>query len=371
MRVVVAGMVAGDAHQGGATWAVMQYVLGLRELGHDALLVEPTTAERLADPVVARYFEAVASAFAMRGRSALVAGKASLGLPYDQIRQFADRADVVLNLSGLLRDPALLQSSPVRVYMDLDPAFTQLWHTVEGIDMGFDGHTHFVTVGLEVGTPDCEVPTCGRDWLPTVPPVVLSEWPSGSTAELSAFTTVANWRSYGSIRDGDRFYGQKAHSFRELLALPHRTGEWFAPALTIDPGDGDDLLALRACGWDVRDAGKDAATPEAYRRFVQSSSAELGVAKSGYVTSRCGWFSDRSAAYLASGRPVLAQDTGFSEHLTVGEGLLAFDDLDSAADGVASIRRRYDEHAAAARALAESHFDSRIVLGRLLEEVCG
>jgi hypothetical protein len=362
-------MLAADPHQGGATWAVLQYVLGLRRLGHDVLLVEPTTEDRLADPVVVRYFGDVARRFHIEDRAVLVAGGAAVGSSHADIADFARGADVLFNISGMLKDPALLEPVPVRVYLDLDPTFIQLWHAVEKIDMHFDGHTHFVTVGLAIGTPACDVPTCGRSWITTLPPVVLEEWPLVGEVGLDAFTTVGNWRGYGSIRDGDRFYGQKAHSFRTLLPLPQMSGERFAPALAIDAGEHDDVDALREFGWELRDPAKDAGTPDAFQRFVQSSRAELGVAKSGYVTSRCGWFSDRSAAYLASGRPVLAQETGFSDHLPVGEGLLAFSDLDGAVEGVASVWRRYEHHARAARALAESCFASDLVLGRLLEAV--
>lgn len=369
MRIMVAGMVAGDPNQGGATWAVLQYVLGLQRLGHDVLLVEPATEVRLSDPTVLMYFDQITRQFDLRGRAALLAGNLAAGLPYEDVMRFATTVDVLLNISGMLQDPVLLDPIPVRVYLDLDPAFNQLWHAVEGIDMRLDGHTHFVTVGLGIGTAGCDIPTCGRAWLTTLPPVVLVQWPRASGVRLKAFTTVANWRGYGSIRHGERFYGQKAHSFRTLLPLPGLTGERFAPSIAIDPGEKGDLAALRQFGWELRDPTADAGTPSAYRSFVQSSQAELGVAKSGYVTARCGWFSDRSAVYLASGRPVLAQDTGFSAHLPVGEGLLAFHDLDGARDGVAAIQQRYGSHARAARDLAEAHLDSDLVLANLLEGV--
>ena len=223
--------------------------------------------------------------------------------------------DLLLNISGMLRDERVLERAPVRVYLDLDPAFNQLWHA-QGVDVGLDGHTHHVTVGRRV-------PPTGHDWIHTLPPVVLERWPVADRIETDAFTTVANFRAYGSIEHDGVRYGQKAHSLRALLDLPTRTDERFALALDIHP-DEPDLAALREHGWTLLDPRRVAGTPDDYAAFVRGSKAEIGIAKEGYVVSRCGWFGDRSAAYLASGRPVVAQDTGFGERLPIGAGLFAF-----------------------------------------------
>lgn len=371
MRLVVSGMVAADPHQGGATWAVLQYVLGFREQGHDVILVEPVGDQQLDDAGVVAYFAEVAGTFGLEGRSALVSGHRSIGLPYPELCGLVRTADALFNISGMLTDPEMLDPVPVRVYLDLDPAFVQLWHT-EGIDMRLEGHTHFVTVGLGMGSADCHVPTCGRAWTTTLPPVVLRYWPPRPPMPATAnagFTTVGNWRGYGSVTHEGRFHGQRAHSFRPLMALPRLAGGRFAPALAIHPGEVADLRALRENGWELRDPVSEAGTPAAYQRFLQSSVAEIGVAKSGYVVSGSGWFSDRSAAYLASGRPVVAQDTGFSRHLPTGDGLLAFDDVDGAAAAVAEVRGNHPYHCRAARDFAEEHLDARRVLDRLLEVV--
>ena len=163
--------------------------------------------------------------------------------------------------------------------------------------------------------------------------------------------------------------GQKAHSLRRFIRLPRRTDERLRPALAVDPGERDDLAALAAHGWRLDDPARVARTPAAYRRYVRGSRAELGVAKSGYADSRCGWFSDRSVCYLAAGRPVLAQQTGWSDHLPAGEGLLAFATEDELVDGVEELRRDYGRHARAARRLAEEWFDSDRVLPDLLRRV--
>lgn len=161
-------------------------------------------------------------------------------------------------------------------------------------------------------------------------------------------------------------YGQKAHAWRRLFPLARRSPWPCTPALAIHTEEGADLAALNEHGWSLLDPVALAGTPAAYQRFVTGSRAELGVAKSGYVASRSGWFSDRSACYLAAGRPVVAQDTGFSDHLPTGQGLLAFDGVDDGVEAIASVASDYERHRRAARALAQEHFDSRRVLGDLL-----
>jgi hypothetical protein len=362
-------MVASDPYQGGATWAVLQYVLGLRRLGHDVLLVDP--ARSAPDAQVAEYFGRTAGKFGIEERAALLVETAeqSLGLPYEAVRRFASRADVLLNISGTLRGEALIDAIPVRVYLDLDPAFVQLWQAVEGIDMCLDAHTHFVSISDTVGTADGPIPSCGRSWIPTLPPVVLSEWPMAECLEHDALTTVGNWRGYGSIEHDGVHYGQKAHSLRPLMDLPTRTTEQFRLALAIHPDEVLDRAALDENGWELLDPADVAATPDDYRCFVQGSKAELGIAKSGYVVSDSGWFSDRSACYLASGRPVIAQDTGFGRRLPTGDGLFAFADADDVVAAIDELRADYDRHRAAAREIAEAHLDSDRVLRALLERV--
>jgi hypothetical protein len=375
--VLVSGMIAAVPRLGGATWAVLQYVLGLRRLGMQVFFVEsiPPTAllpegALLCASDNARYFQSVMRSFGLEEHSALLldGSEETVGLALEDVRAISRSADVLLNLSGLLVREELVSRIPVRVYVDLDPAFTQLWYSVQGLEMRFGSHTHFVTVAESLGQPECPVPTCGIDWIATRPPVVLDEWPALSTPG-AAFTTIANWRGYGSIEHQGVFYGQKVHSLRPLLALPDRTGERFVLALSIHPDERADLRALDRHHWELVDPAVVAGSPDSYRSFVQESHAEFGIAKSGYVLSRCGWFSDRSACYLASGRPVIAQDTGFTSFIECGEGLLPFRTEEDAIAAVAAVQRDYPRHAAAARRIAEEYFDSDQVLGRLLAQV--
>jgi hypothetical protein len=377
VKLLVSGMIAGVPHQGGATWAVLQYLLGFRRLGHDVVFVEPCERSKLVPAGVplsrsenAAYFSRVMSEFGLMDRAALLIDEdgETWGLPYPRLREEARTSDVLVNVSGMLTERELVAEIPVRVYLDLDPAFNQLWHS-SGIDMRFDGHTHFVTVGQSIGAAGSTVPTCGRSWIGTLQPVVLERWPPGEQIRDDAFTTVGNWRGYGSIEHDGRHYGQRAHSLRELIALPKLTEERFLLALSIHPDEKKDLEALAEYGWELTDPAEVAGTPARYGDFIRGSRGELGIAKSGYVVSRCGWFSDRSACYLASGRPVIAQETGFSDFLPAGEGLFAFETVDGVLAALEELRADYDRHAKAARALAEDRLDSDRVLRELLERV--
>lgn len=367
--VIVSGMIAATPGQGGATWAVLQYVLGLRRLGWDVYFMEPVDGSAPSAEGVA-YVAKVMDHFELGGRWALVPSDGEpVGLSRAEIRGTARRTDVLLSVSGMLLDPDVLEAVPVRAYLDLDPAFVQLWHAAGDADMRFEQHTHFVTIADAIGAPGCPIPTCGRDWLPTLPPVVLEEWPVAAQLERLSATTVGHWRSYGSVEHDGVHYGQKAHSLRPLIDLPRRTDASFELALGIHPDEVRDIAALRENGWILLDPAEVAGTPDDYRRFVQGSWAEFGLAKSGYVVSGSGWFSDRSVCYLASGRPVIAQDTGFARRLPVGAGLFAFSSADDVVAAIEELEGNYELHRAAARDVAVEYLDSDRVLGALLERL--
>jgi hypothetical protein len=372
LTILLSGMLAGDPGQGGATWAVLQYALGLRRLGHDVYIVEPVAPDSPTRSSSSGYFTEVIEAFGFVHDAALVyeGTRETVGMPYEELRLVASRADLLININGILREQELLEALAVRVYMDIDAGFNQLWHSA-GFDRRFDGHTSHATIGPGIGESWSPVPSCGIEWFKTVQPVVLEYWPVAGDIVHDALTTVGNWRSSGSFEYEGVFIGQKAHSLRPLIGLPQRTSERLVLALGIHPDETKDLEALKANGWELLDAATVAATPDTYRSFVQGSKAEFGLVQQGCSTMPCGWFSDRSACYLASGRPVVAQETGFSHWLPAGEGVFAFSTEDQALEAIEELSSDYPRHSRAARALAEEYFDSDKVLTRLLEGVVG
>ncbi len=384
--MLLTGTVGGVPHLGGLTWVALNQMFGLAQAGCDTHLVEPITSDRLlplgsslADSVNAMYFGAVVDAFGLVGRATLVCTDTgeTVGASMVELAELAGRCDALLNVGGMLAVAELVEPIGVRAYLDLDPGFTQLW-ALQGADMRLDGHTHFVTVGALLGQPGCDVPTLGHEWIGTLPPVSLEHWcqPDGKPADVErrascdgAFTTVASWRGYGSVWHDGVHYGQKAHATRPLFTLPSRTSERFELALEIHPDERDDIAALDEHGWSVVDPADVARTPRDFHRFVTSSKAELGLAKLGYVVGRTGWFSDRSACYLAAGRPVVAHDTGFGDVIPTGEGLLAFTGLEDAAAAVADVAGDWERHSRTARHLAHEYLYAGTVMGRLLDRL--
>jgi hypothetical protein len=245
-----------------------------------------------------------------------------------------------------------------------------MWCELGLVDL-FAGHDSHVTIGERIGKPRCSIPTCGVRWQTTRQPVVLDEWPVGpSPREPFAFGSIATWRgAYAPVEYGGRRYGLRAHEFRRFAELPRITGRRFELALDIDSADHADRVLLENGGFDLADPSVVTASLQGYRDYIRGSWAELMVAKEMYVATHSGWFSERSACYLASGRPVLAQDTGLNGLLPTGEGLVTFTDLDDAVAGVEAIAGDWHRHARAARDLAEEHFESDLVLGRLLDLV--
>jgi hypothetical protein len=228
------------------------------------------------------------------------------------------------------------------------------------------GHDDFVTIGERIGREECSIPTGGLEWIATRPPVVLEQWPRRE-ARGGSFTSVVTWRgSFGPLEYDGKTYGLRVHEFRKFVELPRRSGQEFELALDIHATDERDLALLNENGWRLADPIAAAGEPDRYCAYIAGSYAELMIAKNMYVETRSGWFSDRSACYLASGRPVLAQDTGLDGLYPLGEGLVAFRTLEEAVAGVEAISRDYESHTAAARGIAEEHFDSDRVLAALL-----
>jgi hypothetical protein len=380
--VLVAGALANKPFQGGEAWVRLSWALGLRRLGFDVVFVEQIDPDACVDGAGRRttfeesvnleFFKAVTAAFGLDRRAALVhgAGDRVHGMSLEDVEAAATEAEALVNISGHLTLPSLFPRLRTRVYVDLDPGFTQFWHAQGNPGARLEGHRHFFTVGTNIGSPDCHVPTGGIPWRPIAPPVILDQWGFGPADDPGRFTTIASWRGpYGPIEHGGRTYGLKVHEFRKLATLPSRVDTTFELALEIDPSEERDLAMLREEGWRLVDPGAVASTPEAFRRYVRSSGAEFSVAKGVYVDTGNGWFSDRTANYLASGRPAVVQDTGFGRTYPTGEGVLTFRTLDEAVTAVESVLHDHQAHGKAARALAEEHFDSDRVLAGFVEQV--
>jgi hypothetical protein len=371
--LAVAGSVAQRPGVGGHAWVFLSYLLGLHKLGHEVVFIDRLTPE-MVEPGVdirrspqAQWLDRVMAAhgFGDSYRLLLDDGTEDSSGERDALLGCLRSTDLLIDVNGFLGDAELLAAPEVTAFLDIDPAIQQMWEVLGLADL-FGGHDLHFTVGENIGQPSCEVPTCGLDWIATRPPVVLEEWPQ--VGEGRALTTVASWRGpYGTIEYEGETYGLRVHEFRGLIGIAGKVEDDLAMALDIDADDRADAEALREAGWRLLDPVEVAGTPEAYRSFIQGSSAELSIAKNVYVRSRCGWFSDRSACYLASGRPVLAQDTGYAENLPTGKGLLSFTELDEAVEGVESIRHDWPGHSRAAREIAAEYFDSNLILKRMLD----
>jgi hypothetical protein len=386
VRIVVTGLVA-TYPLGGVSWDYLAYVDGFRRLGHDVLYLEDTGAwfYHPADQTFSedpapnlRYLSGALAALGGSDMSWSVRAPDDThhGLDGAAVRRFCRGADLFLNVSGCcwLRDE--YGGARRTAYLDTDPGYTQakLWaaaHDCASDDEVFSvnlirRHDRFLTYAEHIGAADCRVPACGLEWRPTRPPVVLERWPFTFDAATRAFTTVMSWalETTAPVIDGVR-YGGKNVEFRRFVDLPRR-----APvALEVAIAGAAPRAELTAAGWHIVDAHERSGTMAQYQAYLQASRGEWSVAKNVYVALRSGWFSSRSAVYLASGKPVVVQDTGWSAHYPTGAGLFAFDTLEQAAAALRSVEADYRRHCEAARAVAERELAAPLVLQRLLRDV--
>jgi len=367
---------------GGMAWHHLQYAMGLKELGHDVLFLEdsndcgdcydPTRHVTDEDPTYGlKFAEEVFGRTGLGERWAYHDAHTSRwhGPLRDQVAEICDSADLMLNLSGSNPIRPWTSGIPRRALVDTDPAFEQVRQITDPERRKLAlGHNLFFSFGENVGTPRSKLPDDGLAWRPTRQPIVLDAWPAGAGPAGGKYTSVMQWWSYPPREyDGVR-YGLKADSFEPYLDLPRRTSESFELALGSPGAPREELISM---GWELVDPLATTRTPWTYQRYIQQSKAEFSIAKHGYVIANTGWFSERSAAYLASGRPVLAQDTGFSEVLKSDGGLIPFRSPEEALLGIEEVGAKYEEHCHAARRVAEEYFDSRKVLTSLIDRSMG
>src|SRR5215813_1128402 len=374
MIIIFAGSM-GRFPVGGHAWVEMQYLLGLRELGHQVFYLEECgegswvyswEAEEVTTDLhyPTAYVRGCLEPIDFGGRWIYRAGDRSVGMSADDFRSLCSHADLLIIRNctvELWRDE--YDWPRRRIFIDADPGFTQM-HLANGnadYILPVERCDRLFTIGHRIGAPDCAFPTSQRQWLTTVSPIALSHWPVAETP-TTHFTTIMQWQSIKEVLYEGFTYGNKDKEFFKFQHLPKLTTQPFRIALT-----GSLPEQLSRDGWEVDIGWQASQTPSSYQQFIQQSRAEFAVAKQGYVAMRGGWFSDRSTCYLGSGRPVLVQDTGQSDWLPIGEGILTFRDIPEALKGIEDINADYQRHCQAARRLAEQVFSADRVLPLLLE----
>ena len=390
LRIVVGGYI-GLLPAGGVTWDYVQYPAGLAALGHDVYYVEDTRLWPIYQPEGSNWGDAASSvahlrrvmdAFDLSSHWAYrdEASGETFGLSLERLNEICRTADVFINVScsTYMRDE--YRAIPARALIDTDPMFTQIQYLSQqmftpgepALRELVDAHNFHFTFGENVHGDDCRMPDCGINWRPTRQPVCLPHWRASAPPVLSngtAYTTLMNWTAAKPLNYDGETWGQKNLEFQRFVKLPRHVPDIpLAVAVGQTGGAGQPFPAAEAdeAGWRVLDPETSAPDWRAYRSFIESSLGEFSVAKETYVKARTGWFSCRSACYLAAGRAVVTQDTGWSRYLPAEAGLLAFDDVEGAADALRRVESDTACHSRAARALAEEHFDSARVLGALL-----
>ncbi|GAA4013933.1 hypothetical protein GCM10022408_28840 [Hymenobacter fastidiosus] len=390
LRIVVGGFI-GLYPTGGVTWDYLQYPLGFQLLGHDVFYIEDTgqyptyrkTDRPLDDPFdTVTYLQKTMQEFGLSQRWAYrdtFNGKC-YGMSLAQVMEICATADIFINVSDatIYREEYL--KIPTRILLDSDPMFTQVQTTeVESIDLRYHTakipmscYTHYFSFGENIGAENCRIPTLDINWLPTRQPICFDYWNkqamSAQTCKLS-FSTVMNWSTRTKLFFEKEEWGQKDVEFKKFIDLPKMFDDInFKIILAVSAGFKKNVNPshIENYGWKVLDPMDVIATTHDYKRFIQSSSAEFSAAKETYVKSNSGWFSGRSACYLAAGKPVVAQDTQWSKYIPSGEGLLACSDLTTASAAITDVIQDYPRHAKAAKSIGYEYFDSGKVLSHLL-----
>jgi hypothetical protein len=382
-KVVVWGYLASYPF-GGMTWQALHYIVGLRNLGFDVWYVEDTDAD-VRDPqtlwesdnyapnveFLKRQMESVGLAdrwvFRPPGHHDLCLGATDI----DGLAELYRDAEAVINICGSHELRAEHDQIDCLIYLETDPVAKQI--AVANQDSAtiteLERYKYLFTYGENIGADDCRVPVEHFTWHTTRPPVIIDWWQSSTRVPADAsFSTVTSWaHSWNDMTwQGETWRWSKHYEFRKLRSLPKRCN---VPLELAVAGMGDEEAAqFRDLGWRLRPSS-ELSEPGLYREYIQSSLGEFTVAKEQYVRPRTGWFSDRSVCYLAAGRPVVTQETGFSKFLPCGEGLLPFLTEQDAAAALEAIARDYDRHSAAATAIAREYFEAGEVLGRMMAKI--
>jgi len=364
---------------GGMMSWVLQYIVGFQRLGHEIWFVEKAGyADSCFDPVKhvmsddcaygTSTLNSLLREFDLQDRWCFVdASDRYHGTSRERIEAVLSSADLFVDMGthGAWLEQAA--GAGMRVLIDGEPGMTQM-KMQNRLDAGetLPRYDAYYTTGRNIGTEASNAPAGGRAWRPIFHPVVTDLFPVTAVPENAPFTTVMNWQSYEPISWRGRSYGHKDIEFETFMSLPLLTPESMEVAIS---GKDVPLENLEARGWRVREAHNVTMSFDAFRGYVASSKGEFSVCKNGYVATNSGWFSDRSAAYLASGRPVVQQETGFSAHLPCGSGLFAVKTAEEAAAAINEIAANYGTHARRAREIAADHLEAEIVLGGFLRDL--
>jgi hypothetical protein len=377
LAIVIGGI--GKLAVTGYALHILHHVVGLQELGYEVHYIErqnrrdecydPETHQMVDDPTYAlAWLRTVLPRFSIDERrfSFLDLRGNCHGSGWRRLEQALDRADFVLTVANPTWFDEL-ERCPHRAYIDGDPLFTQV-SMATGVGPRAEPAKHYgvlFSYGTRIGQPDCAIPLADRYWLPARPVVATSIWQAVSCPSAAPITALLHWSSGSDVAYNGRLFGYKDREFPKFADLPRRVP---AKRFRLAAGGGDVPSGeLREAGWELASPLAASLTIEDYMRFVSGSLADFGVAKHAYVASRSGWFSDRSTCFLAAGRPVLHQDTGFTEWLPTGAGVLAFSTPDEAVTALEQLDRDYKRHSVAARAVAEEHFEARRVLAGMLD----
>jgi hypothetical protein len=384
--VVSAYGVAATPDVGGHFWVPMQYVHGLRQLGCEVFWLEELTADhrRWPSSAQATFLDRMARSFLDRmarfglarhtilydaSESGAARAVRYFGIEPHAAEAVFRRADLLLNFHYAI-DREMLGRFRRTALVDIDPGLLQHWMSRGQIEVA--PHDVYLTTGESVGVPGSRIPACGLPWRHIRPPICLDIWPYTHDAASRRFTTVSTWITDDWVTDGDAvmFENTKRVAFLPYAELPSLTSAQLELALYLEGRvDADDRRLLERNGWHVRHSVEVAATPEAYRAYVRQSRGEFSCAKPSCMEFQNAWVSDRTLCYLASGKPVVVQDTGPSRFLPNGEGMFRFSTLEEAADALGVIEASYERHCRAARELAATAFDARLVLAEMLDLV--
>lgn len=379
-RIVVLHL-AGRYPLGGIGWQAIHYVLGLTRLGHDVYYVEDSGAHPY-DPrvksVVGSAAYSVAFLAEVMGRFGLAdrwsyvdaVTSAHHGLSRERISDVFRDADALFNVCGATQLTEEHLRCPIRVYVETDPVFEQI-RVAEGdrqAILALEDHTHHFTYGENLGQPDSPIPLEKFAWRPTRPPVIPDLWSTPTDPAAERFTTIATWKNAGKDIHfrGETYVWSKHLNFLRVMDLPSRTRQALEMALEVEDPAMRDLLARN--GWGLQEAFQVSRDLTTYQRYIHQSRGEFTVSKDLVTRTRSGWFSDRSVCYLAAGKPVVTQDTGFGKYVPAGVGLLAFEGVEEAAAAIDEVNRDYERHSREARRIALEYFGSDQVLGQLCQE---